>query len=70
MEEAVPVHSELRSDPVEAQSHEGHVGDALHRAQGQALLHRGLQQAQVHLGGRTQGEPPQRRHNKQYLTAT
>lgn len=43
--QVVPVHPKLRRNPVEAQRHKGHVGDTLHRAEGKAFLHGGLEQA-------------------------
>ena len=47
----LPVHTELGGDPVEAQGHQGDVGDILTGAGGRALFYRGLEETQVHLGG-------------------
>lgn len=49
--EALPVHSELGGNPVEAQRHERHVCDALIGAWRWPLLYRSLQEAKVHLQG-------------------
>lgn len=59
--EVLPVHSELGSDPVKTQSHEGHMRHALIGAWRWPFLHGNLQEAKVHLHER---EPEQNKQTK------
>ncbi len=49
VDKALPVHSELCGDPVEAQRHKRHVCDAFIGARRWPLLYRSLQETKVHL---------------------